>query len=469
MPPTLTQIAQRLLMDGEDLRRNGSTLTKYYARIGLSPSTVASATEGLGMSRPHDPLRVFVTRHTKNDPPLAFGPSAGLVLGVSIGYSSIRAALVDANGWIYHQCAGDAAVGQLKSSPAELFDRIKDVSEKVLDGGLHDQRLVVQGALPFLGVAVAWPGPLDRDKRFPRIALSHPLWRSNQYGIDQRLAKHLKIPNERSHAIDNAAAAAFAVGFDHTRETGYKEQREAQPMIVVRIGGGLGAASIVVEPESNDTSGWITSMLAEGHRGLAGQIGHTPANQHLLQVIEESRPEDCPEIKRVPCSCAEEGEYPDHVEAYASCPALAARFTKTDADDITAVVREVLGKRATEPYRHALRDVGALVADCLLPSVLMMNPHSVVLTGGLATEEVRSAVEEYLEDFEALGRIFGEVPEVTALEADANDYVRVRGAALAVLRKHVHGRVDELYGSDGSLLEGRFAELTMPITGYPWT
>ena len=420
------------------------------------------------MSRHDDPLRVLVTRNTKEQSPLALGPSAGLVLGVSIGYSSIRAALVDANGWIHHPHAGDAVVGQLKASPTELFDRIRGASEKVLDDALKDRRLLVKDALPFLGMAVAWPGPLDRDKGFPRIALSHPSWRSNEYGIDQRLAKYLHIPNERSHAVDNAAAAALAVGFDHTRRAAYKGQREAQPIIVVRIGGGLGAASIVVEPEHNGTSGWMVSTLTEGHRGLAGQIGHTPVNQTLLRMMEKSRPTNCPAIRRVACSCAEEGEHPDHVEAYASCPALAARFAEPETDDVTEVVRNVLGKRAVEPYHHALREIGELVADCLLPSVLMLNPYRIVLTGGLATEEVRGAVEAYLEDFAALGRIFGGAPEVKALEGDANDYVRVRGGALAILRTHVHETLDELYGSESNLLKERFAELTMPITKYPW-
>ena len=468
MPSTLTQIANRLLIDGDELRRSGSSLTEYYGQIGVASSTVASATGGLGMSRRNDPLRVFVTRGTRKDPALAFGPSAGLVLGVSIGYSSIRAALVDANGWIHHQHAGEAVVGQLEATPTELFDRIKGVSEEVLDDALRDERLLVGKALPLLGVAVAWPGPLDRDKSFPRVALSHPLWRANEHGIDQRLARHLRIPNERSYAIDNAAAAALAVGFDHTRAAAYREQREAQPIIVVRIGGGLGAASIVVEPEENSASGWMGSTLTEGHRGLAGQIGHTPVNRALLEAMAKSRSADCPEIKRVACSCAEPGESPDHVEAYASCPAVAARFSAADASDVTAVVRGVLKRRRTDPYRHALREVGALVADCLLPSVLMLNPRSIVLTGGLATEEVRGALEEYLEGFEALGRIFGGAPEVTALEGDANDYVRVRGAALAVLRTCVHKRVDKLYGSEGNRLKERFAELTEPITTYPW-
>jgi predicted NBD/HSP70 family sugar kinase len=466
MRSTLPYIANRLLLDGENLRRNGGSLGAYYSDIEVAPSTVASATAGLGMSRPNDPVRIFITRENGEGAALAFGPSAGLVLGVSIGYSSIRAALVDANGWMHHQTTGETMVGQLQASPPELFDRIKSIAEHVLEPALHNQRLLVSGTLPLLGVSVAWPGPLDRDKRFPRVGLSHPDWQTNDLGIDERLARHLHFAPQRSHAIDNAAAGALAVAFDRTRDSNYRQQHTGQPIIVVRAGGGLSAASVLVQPQTDGASGWVRSELVEGDRGLAGQIGHTPVNRDLLVKLSDTRPEGCPGFAVVSCSCAKPDETPDHVEAYASCPAVAARF---GANDVSRSIREVIANQAKEPYLRTLEEVGQLVADCLLPSVLMLNPHGIVLTGGLATEPVQDSMQRYLNAFGALGRVFGSAPSVHTLQGEDNDYVRVRGAALSMLRSRVHCRIGALFGARGKLMVDRFGELTQPISRFPWT
>jgi hypothetical protein len=115
-----------------------------------------------------------------------------------------------------------------------------------------------------------------------------------------------------------------------------------------------------------------------------------------------------------------------------------------------------------------LEEAGILLADCLLPTVLVLNPYRIVLTGRLAEPAVQEAFETHLDSFEALGRIFGGTPEVRALEGVENDYIRVRGAALAVLREHVHRKLDALYGAPKSALPERFAELTEPLTTFPW-
>ena len=146
---------------------------------------------------------------------------------------------------------------------------------------------------------------------------------------------------------------------------------------------------MVVEPCSRDgTSGWMTSRLTGGYRGLAGEIGHAPVDQARLAAIKSGRPKGCPPFKRVTCSCAESGEHPEHVEAYAGAAALAARFAKPRRAAGGATLARVLEARRRTHHRRALEETGMLLADCLLTSVLMLSPNEVVLTGSLAVPEV---------------------------------------------------------------------------------
>jgi predicted NBD/HSP70 family sugar kinase len=466
MPGALEHLACQLLLDGEELRNRQTTRRAYYRQISVPESTGEGA--GLGIKRLDDPVRALITSRGRasGQAAIALGPSAGLVLGVSLGTTSIRAAIVDANGWIYNEHRGESLPGQLAAAPADLFDRIKHAGDAVLTPSLADSRLLVAGTLPFLGIAVAWPVPLDRDK-VPRSALSHREWHASMSGINERLARHLHIPVERSHAINDAAAAALAVAFDHTRAPSYKQQAHAELLLVVRVAGGIGTGTIAVE-QGND-GGWMESRLGGGRDHLAGEIGHTPVNAALVAERNESRPADCPELAPVRCSCARKGEPPGHVEAYASSQALGVRFLKADDRTIYDAIERVLANPTDEAHKHALDDVGVLVGDCLLPSILMLNPNRITLTGQLATPEVRSALEEHLESSKPLVRLLGVLPEIRALSGPEHDFIGVRGAALTVLRTLVHRRFGDLYGAPQNLVAQRFAELTIPLTKAPWS
>jgi hypothetical protein len=94
--------------------------------------------------------------------------------------------------------------------------------------------------------------------------------------------------------------------------------------------------------------------------------------------------------------------------------------------------------------RRALEETGMLFADCLLNSVLMLSPSEVVLTGRLAVPEVGEGLDARLDESEALAWTFGGALEVRVLSGSENAHVRVRGAALAVLRRNLHRRLDYL-------------------------
>ena len=99
---------------------------------------------------------------------------------------------------------------QLELEPGELLDRMRDGVAEVLSRALNDKALLVDGALPFLGVSTAWPAPVTRDKRTVGYALRHDLWRHGQR-LDEMVATHLSLDPQLSNAINDAAAAAVGV------------------------------------------------------------------------------------------------------------------------------------------------------------------------------------------------------------------------------------------------------------------
>jgi len=329
MPKTLSDIAHAVLLDGAELARTGRTRTQYYERtLERKPSSIATATKGFGMSRSNDPVRALVTGDNGEGPALALGPSAGIVLGVSVASASIRAAAVDANGFTYHARSREPAK-TLAATQTELFNLIKAITTDVLESAMQDEQLLVQGRLPFLGIAVAWPTPLDREKT-PQGVFTHPSWTANKRGLHLRLAKHLGIdgkhstasrPRQWCHAIPNAAATAMAAAFDYTRSEEYQQKELAKLLLVVRLSGRVSAATISVEPkkEANHAriSGWMISRLTGGHKNLAGEFGHTPVNASTLKALKDRRTRSCPDFVPAACPCDPEQLSSDHLEVFA--------------------------------------------------------------------------------------------------------------------------------------------------------
>ncbi len=94
----------------------------------------------------------------------------------------------------------------------------------------------------------------------------------------------------------------------------------------------------------------------------------------------------------------------------------------------------------------------------------MLNPATITLTGMLAVPTVEHAVNEYL-----LGsKPFGNHPDVKSMHGEANRLIRVRGAALAVLRAQVHRKMTELVGGSREEARKHVKALTEPLKRFPW-
>ena len=337
--------------------------------------------------------------------PVKLGPGLGMVLSLSLGTESLRGALVDANGELKASFEEKPTPGQLEAQPQELLPRMRRFAAKILKSAL-DQPELWSGkrqSLRLLGIAVAWPGPVDRGFRPRGSVLRDSQWsRANRDGriipLTERVAESFGGPFdvEHSHALNDANAQALSVAFGiaRNREPGDDVWRIA---LVVRVSGGLGAATMMLAPHAEDRLAFIDSRLIAGANGLAGELGH----HRIAEAVIEARNEDNPFSRLAPldyndskCSCGRR----HHLESFASGSALVRRL-KASGYDIadekhggTNVIRSLFDGDPDEEQLYAVRDVGRILGAALTGPVIMLDPHSITLTGSLASEELKQGV-----------------------------------------------------------------------------
>ena len=458
------RVARGLLLHGPEIREGKLTRRDFMKKIGVDNGTFRAAGGDIGaVGRPG--LRFFDSGERNR---LSFGPGAGLVLGVSLGSESLRAALVDANGELHHRYEAKPMRDQATASPERLLDRIREAADSVLTPAYGDERMTVGGALPFLGVSVAWPSPVTREKLPVGHALRHSGWRSGK-PLTQYVARHLHVEESSSHALNDTAAAAVAVAYDQTTEAAHASQTHPRLTVVLRLAGGIGGAMVVVEQPQPDeefgrTSGFPASVLIGGVDHLAGEVGHVPVDIGLVARLNEKLPAGLRPLEPGDCSCCAAGSPSrDHVEAYASARALARRI---DPDRPWGEVMErVLDAPEENTHKRALEDVGELVAAGATGPLAMLNPGRVVLTGALAVPTVRHVVKKRLSEVHC----YGTQPSFDFLEDEkANKFIRAKGAALVVLRRRVFRELPVLLHGDKRSVARKVKNLTVRLTRNPW-
>jgi predicted NBD/HSP70 family sugar kinase len=391
--------------------------------------------------------------------PAKLGPGLGLCLGISVGRESLRAALIDANGDVHKPVSRSPFRRQLEKSPKVILKRIKRIADDVLAQGLADPALWPsdQPGLNLLGVSVAWPSPLDRAGRPRGSALKDGAWFApvRDTGqiptLQERVAAALGPPftPEHVYAVNDANAHALAVVFRGSRlRAGEQETDQWRVVLVVRVSGGLGAATMLSAPHTERRLSFIDSKLIAGTNGLAGELGHLPVDKQV--IVERNR--DCPaglvkfKYERAECSC---GEGRHHLEAFASADALMSRLEASGmavphgTRGETSLVRSIFSGEVPAIYEHARTDVGRILGRTLANPILMLDPYSITLTGSLASEELRKGV---LLERGMWRSAIGDDVRVNFLSGEANVYAGVRGAALAMIRNFVYRQMGDVIG-----------------------
>ena len=461
------KIAHALLIHGERLR-DGMSQEEFWR---LVPGRSGSMAKNTGSRTVN--ARARLGGHLSKGP-LRLGPGMGLMIGVSVGSESLRAVVVNANGWL---CSGDDGAllaveapplpGQWDLGPAALTDRIAGVVREVMRRALDAEGLLVRGALPLLGVAVAWPAPLTRfSKRPTGHALSDPGWtQDGAPGVHERLAERLGLPVNRSHALNNANAAAVAEAFDQSRRPPEPSRSGlGRTILAIHAGGGVGAGTVVMAAfdQGSSRSGFLGARLLEGTQGYAGELGHwqVPAAD-VREITEDRRDPALAKPASLRCTCGSTS----CLSTLASVPAFLARMEASGVQipglgagterEETSVMRDRLRELPDARQRRALEDIGRLIGRSLAAPVLMLNPESITLSGSLAVPEVLQGIETEKRHWR---HVLDSGIRVRLLEGADNRFASARGAALIAFRGQVYRRLEELGRSEALL-----RELTLPL------
>lgn len=392
--------------------------------------------------------------------PLRLGRACGCALGIALGTESLRAALVDANGRPHHPYEADALADQLGLPKDKLLARIGHAAAAVLGRGLRDPALrVAAGRLPVLGVTVAWPTPVDRDAYRSGKPLRDRAWGNEP--LTAPIARLLGGPFTRdgfSHAMNDANAAVIALAYDESvMRIGQKDGEHSQILMALRLSHGIGTGTMELTPHRAAQLSFLNASLIVGTSGFAGEVGHLPTSRSVVEAVQRfsaSKDEQpTPGLATIDptrrCSCGVRGDSDEledigsggHLEAVAGAGALADRLRASGYDIASgrAVGQQVghLLERKDSEIERALWECGALIGRAMAAPILMLDPSKIMLTGFLAREQVAKG---FVDIRARSTRAVTNKVKVEVRRGD--DYLEVRGAALATVRDRCWRQID---------------------------
>lgn len=263
------------------------------------------------------------------------------VIGVDLGGTNVRSAVVDEAGRITHH--NKLSVAGSRSADA-VIDRIIACVSQTMDG-CGRERVV--------GVGVGTPGLIIAETGIVVYAPNVPGW--TDLPLKAILENRLNLPV----AIENDANAA-AIG-EHWVGAG----KGVRHMICMTLGTGVGGSII------------LNNQIWRGANGAGGEVGHTT-------VIENG----------VLCGCGA----PGCLEAYASAPAIARQAREALLDGQDSMLTQLCGSdpraltsamvaeaaQAGDPVAFAVMHRSATLLGVAIASLTnLLNPELFVIGGGV--------------------------------------------------------------------------------------
>ncbi len=266
-----------------------------------------------------------------------------VVVGVDMGATNIRAALVGARGNIY----GRIKRPTFAESPRdEIISRIITLISDILkQGEVKRSRLA--------GIGIATPGPLSVKSG---IILNPPnLPTLRNVPLRRILKRHFRVPV----VLDNDANAA-AVG-EHWMGAG----KGSVSLVCITLGTGVGGGII------------INNQLWRGASDTAGEIGH--------MTIDPMGPR---------CGCGNTG----CLEVYVSARGIVNRMRSVvesgvrsslmnalqgDRTQLTADLIYRAAARGDPAAKKALEDTGVILGVAVANLINLLNPRVIVIGGGI--------------------------------------------------------------------------------------
>jgi glucokinase len=251
-----------------------------------------------------------------------------LVIGVDVGGTTVKAALIDSDGLEYadselptpRHLGTEAVIATIIRAIVELQARVPEAAR-----------------LRAVGLVV--PGVVDAEHGIAVYAANIG-W--EQLPLRKLVAEAIDLPVVMDHDVRAAGLAEFAWGAG----------RGLREILFVALGTGVAAAVI--------TRGQVSA----GATGRAGELGHIP-------VFPEGEW----------CACGQRG----CTETYASGAALSRRYDAASGrSDVPA--REVIGRAgAGDPIaERVFDDAITALGRALVTYVLLMDPEVILIGGGMA-------------------------------------------------------------------------------------
>ena len=264
-------------------------------------------------------------------------------IGVDIGGTNVKIALVDKNGEISHpKTVPTRAEMGYEYTIGNITQCIKDVlAEANLSTGDIE------------GIGFGFPGQIDCDNGIVRILPNIPGW------IDVPIAKIIQKEFNVPVKVDNDVRCA-ALG-----ELNYGAGRGCENLICITVGTGIGSGLIV------------NGKLVRGASNAAGEIGHIK-----LQMNDGPL-----------CGCGDTG----CLEAFASGPSIVAMANDYIRGGKSAKFREMAEGGAITPYivceaakagdpvaQRIFTIMGEYIGIGMASVVNLLNPEKIIVGGGVA-------------------------------------------------------------------------------------
>ena len=165
-----------------------------------------------------------------------------LAIGIDLGGTQLRAALVDCDGGIVSRAA---AATDVTGGPERIIDQIRRLCEEIDVGGRRGE---------IAGVGVSAPGPLDSETGTIAAIPTLPGW--EEFPLAAELAREFGLPV----LVENDGIAAA------NGEWKFGSARGLRHFVYVTVSTGIGGGVVV------------DGRLLRGRRGMAGHVGHMIIN-----------------------------------------------------------------------------------------------------------------------------------------------------------------------------------------------
>lgn len=306
------------------------------------------------------------------------------VIGIDLGGTQLRAALVDARGAIL---AHERLPSQAAEGPAAVVARMTGLIARV--------RAALPPDAPLLGVGVGAPGPLDPERGMVLEPPNLPGW--HNVPLQAMLAAATDLPVALANDADAAALGEW------------------------RFGGGRGCRHLVYVTVSTGIGGGVITHghLLRGRMGAAGELGFLVLDAERRLLWEEL-------ASGTALARAAAERMPAHPDSLLH--QLATPATVSAADVAAAALRgDILGRALMDREADLLGMGFASLLHAFSPEKILVG-GSVVVANPWLLDRARQAAYA-----RAMAPLYREVPiELAAL----GDQAGVLGAAAVLLAAH---------------------------------